>query len=183
VVLAILRPERAEGLAVLAVHALISRGFLSTLLVLSAQLLLRSVHPDREHPIQVVFREDPEGDERLGGRDAGDPADAFGHHLGKSVVRCDPDDGNEVVPPGDGVDLTDAVRFGECLRDAIRGVTFDIEQHDGSYHGRSLLKGDTKVHEEKEKVREGRIKRLSVELRVIFAGLRVILFDKRDAKK
>src|SRR5207245_9766615 len=69
-----------------------------------------------EDRLEVVPRVGPEGDERLGVRDAGHVADGFGHEVGERLVGLHAQTGDEIVPAGHRVNLGGGGQVAERCR-------------------------------------------------------------------
>src|SRR4051812_39085882 len=90
--------------------------------------------PDREHRLEVVAREDLEGNHRLRPADARELHELAGDDVGEHLVAWDTHDRDEVPLAGDGVGLGDAVEVGQTAAERLQGVALGLDEHDRGRH-------------------------------------------------
>ncbi len=104
---------------------------------------MAALHPDGEHPFEVVPRVHLEGDEGFGGQDALDLEETAGHDVRELLVVAGADDPDQVDASADRVDLGDAVDGGQFVGHRVDAVTLDGQKNECGYHKRTSRGGLT----------------------------------------
>src|SRR5215510_10709 len=92
--------------------------------------MLRMLHTDGEHPLQIVSRIYTERYQGFGRCNASHFSNALGDYLCHFVIGFDSDDRCQIVPSGNRIDLADTVDIRDCICDAVNFVPFNCEKND-----------------------------------------------------